>query len=116
MFSAGEQVKITTSFEGIKTKTIIVILQALLIFTCYIIHITIFFLLIYHFSPAHAVVVNTIILSIQEIYYHKISNAFLFVLFLFFKSIISLFLWSFSSLFKAISFFSLIAAIFENSS
>ena len=95
IYCAGEQVKITTSFEGIKTKTIIVILQALLIFTCYIIHITIFFLLIYHFSPAHAVVVNTIILSIQEIYYHKISNAFLFVLFLLLLifSIIALFIY-----------------------
>ena len=95
IYCAGEQVKTITSFEGIKTKTIIVILQILLIFTCYIIHITIFFLLIYHFSPAHAVVVNTIILSIQEIYYHRISNAFLFVLFLLLLifSIIALFIY-----------------------
>ena len=60
----------------------ILILESLLIFVCYTIHITIFYLLIYNFTVAHAVVIDTIKISIQEIYIYEIKNKTLLLIFI----------------------------------
>ncbi len=60
----------------------ILILELLPIFVCYTIHVTIFYLLIYNFTVAHAVVIDTIKISIQEIYIYEIKNKTLLLIFI----------------------------------
>ncbi len=60
----------------------ILILELLPIFVCYTIHVTIFYLLIYNFTAAHAIVIDTIIISIQEIYIYQIKNKTLLLFFI----------------------------------
>ena len=82
IYCNGNQKKIISSFEGIETNIMILMLESLLIFVCYTIHITIFYLLIYNFTVAHAVVIDTIKISIQEIYIYEIKNKTLLLIFI----------------------------------
>jgi len=96
LFFNGKKIKIPIQYKEIETSYFIIIAGSIPIFICYSIHIIIFYLLIYNFTPIHAVVIDTIIISIQSIYTFQFKDdayIFIILILLIIFSILSLFIY-----------------------
>jgi len=86
-------IEIPIQYKDIKTDYFLIVSGSILILICYSIHIIIFYLLIYHFTPIHAVVIDTIKISMKSIYKLQFLNV------LYKINIITLIIFSILSLF-----------------
>ena len=93
LFFNKQIIEIPIQYRDIKTNYFLIVSGSILILIFYSIHIIIFYLLIYHFTPIHAVVIDTIKISIKSIYKLQFLNV------LYKINIITLIIFSILSLF-----------------
>ena len=95
LFFNKQIIEIPIQYRDIKTNYFLIVSGSILILIFYSIHIIIFYLLIYHFTPIHAVVIDTIKISIQSIYKFKFLKVFykIYIITLIIFSILSLFIY-----------------------
>ena len=95
LFFNKQIIEIPIQYRDIKMNYFLIVSGSILILICYSIHIIIFYLLIYHFTPIHAVVIDTIKISIQSIYKFKFLKVFykIYIITLIIFSILSLFIY-----------------------
>ena len=95
LFFNKQIIEIPIQYRDIKTNYFLIVSGSILILICYSIHIIIFYLLIYHFTPIHAVVIDTIKISIKSIYKFKFLKVFhkINIITLIIFSILSLFIY-----------------------
>ena len=95
LFFNKQIIEIPIQYRDIKMNYFLIVSGSILILICYSIHIIIFYLLIYHFTPIHAVVIDTIKISIKSIYKFKFLKIFskIYIITLIIFSILSLFIY-----------------------
>ena len=95
LFFNKQIIEIPIQYRDIKTNYFLIVSGSILILIFYSIHIIIFYLLIYHFTPIHAVVIDTIKISIKSIYKFKYLKVFykIYIITLIIFSILSLFIY-----------------------
>ena len=93
LFFNKQIIEIPIQYRDIKTNYFLIVSGSILILIFYSIHIIIFYLLIYDFTPIHAVVIDTIKISIKSIYKLQFLNV------LYKINIITLIIFSILSLF-----------------